>query len=140
MYPNLKILFVCNGNASRGQIAESYYNKFTDSSDATSAVIGPISSRESKILPEILQIMNEVKVDISSKEVKLITEEMVIKSDRIVLFCKKENCPDFLLKHKSIYLWEVEDLELEEISTRNFRLIRDKIERLVFSKLLRIEY
>lgn len=139
METNTKILFICNGNIGISIIAESYYNKFTHSSDASSAIVNPTNSKGFEIIsPLVLRIMNEVKIDISSQKIEILTEEMVLKADRIILFCKKEDCPIFLLKHPSVYLWEVKNLD--KTTFENYCLIRDEIELLVYKKLMKVEY
>jgi arsenate reductase (thioredoxin) len=131
-----KILFICKDNAGRSQIAEGYYNQFTDSSDASSAGIDPtIPEKWKKLAPEVLQVMQEERIDLSSKKVKIVTEEMIKVADRIVIMCKKEDCPNFLLKHRWLCQWEIE--EPEKASIEKLRLVRDKIRMETF-KLLKV--
>ena len=136
MDTNTKILFICHGNVGRSQIAEGYYNRFTDSLDASSAGVDSTTpERWQKLAPEIIQVMNEEKIDLSSKKAKLVTEEMVKMTDRIVIMCKKEDCPDFVLKHPSIYFWEIEDPYKAPIE--KLRKIRNQIQLKVYG-LLRV--
>ncbi|MFA5773245.1 MAG: low molecular weight phosphatase family protein [Candidatus Paceibacterota bacterium] len=134
----MKILFICHGNVGRSQIAEGYYNAFTHSSDASSAGVDPTTpARWQTLAPEILEVMKEESIDLSSKKAKLVTEEMVMASDKIIVLCKKEDCPDFLLKqkHSMVSFWKIEDPF--KTSLENLRLIRDKIKLKVFG-LLRV--
>jgi protein-tyrosine-phosphatase len=131
-----KILFICYGNVGISQIAEGYYNHFTKSSDASSAGVDHTTpERWHKLAPEIIQIMKEGGIDLSSKKVKFVTEEMVRDANRIIVMCKKEDCPDFLLQHKNICFWNIEDPYGS--SVEQFRLIRNEIELKVYS-LLRV--
>lgn len=131
-----KILFICHGNVGRSQIAEGYYNHFTHSCDALSAGVDPKTPEKWKTLaPEVLQVMKEENIDLSSKKVKLVTEELVSESDKVIIMCKREDCPDFVLKHTSIDFWEIEDPY--ESSIEKLRSIRDQIRLKVFG-LLRV--
>lgn len=131
-----KILFICHGNVGRSQIAEGYYNHFTHSCGASSAGVDPKTPEKWKTLvPEILQVMKEENIDLSSKKVKLVKEEMVSETCKVIVMCKKEDCPNFVLKHTSIDFWEIEDPYGSSIE--KLRLIRDQI-RLKVLGLLRI--
>lgn len=139
METNTKILFICNGSVNKGQMAESFYNKFSNSSDASSAIVSQTILDEFKILsPEVLQVMKEVKIEITSFKIKIVTEEMVKESDRIILFCEEKECPVFLLKHPSVSSWKIKNTD--ETSIENFRSTRDEIEILVYSKLMKVYY
>lgn len=136
MKTDTKILFICHGNVGRSQIAEGYYNDFTHSSNASSAGVDPTTpARWQKLAPEILKVMKEEDIDLSSKKAKLVTKEMVIESNRIIILCKKEDCPDFLLKqkHSPVSFWKIEDPF--ETSIENLRSIRDEIKLKVFGIL-----
>lgn len=139
MYPYLKILFICKNDASKSQIAKSYYDSFSCStSNSLIARIGDVSLLKSQTLePEILQIMNEEKIKLIVGEIESVTEEMVKKFDRMVIFCKKEDCPGFLLKHPSIYFWEIEDIH--GVSIEKLHSIKNEIKLKVFD-LLRIRW
>jgi arsenate reductase len=131
-----KILFICNGNVGRSQMAEGYYNHFTKSSDASSAGVDPTTpERWQRLAPEIIQVMEEEKIDLFSKKVKLVTEKMVQNADQIIVMCKKEDCPNFVLNHKSIYFWDIDDPYGSSIE--QFRLIRNAIRLKVYA-LLRV--
>lgn len=130
----MKTLFICHGNVGRSQIAEGYYNHFTKSFDAISAGVDPTTpSRWKAPAPEVLEVMKEEQIDLSEKKVKYVTEEMVNQSDKIFILCKKEYCPDFLLKHPTIFFWEIEDPYKTSIET--FRIIRNEIKKKVLESL-----
>lgn len=108
---DLNILFVCKKNADASRVAEAYYNKFVSSYFSTTAVIGTDTIKSWEPLsPQVLQIMKEREIYIPSKEISPLTEKMVADADRVILFCEREDCPDFLLKHKSVCRWQVEDM------------------------------
>lgn len=139
MYPYLKVLFICKNDASKSQIAKSYYDKFSCStSNSLIAGIGDVSLMQSQILElEILQMVREEKINIIMEKIEPATEEMIKKFDRIIIFVKKEDCPDFLLKHPSIYFWEIEDPQGK--SMERLRSIKDEI-KLKTIDLLKIRW
>ncbi len=64
MTSKIKVLFICQHNSGRSQIAEAYLKKFYgDEFDIESAGLEP--ARE--INPLVVQVMNEVGIDLSEK-------------------------------------------------------------------------
>lgn len=125
-----KILFICHGNVARSQIAEAYFNHFTNSLNATSAGCDPTTpSRWPKIAPEVIEVMEEEKIDVSTKKVKYVEEEMLNGIDKVIVLCNKECCPNFILNHHDVLFWDIEDPYGSSIE--NFRKIRDKIKPFV---------
>ncbi len=133
-----KLLFICHGNVGRSQMAEGFYNQMTDSNDASSAGIDPSTPALWKRLhPNVIQVMREERIDLSSKSAKYITEEMIKSADKVIVMCKKEDCPDFVFKHPSVTLWEIEDPF--NLSIERLREIRDDIRTKVYG-LMRVCY
>lgn len=94
----MKILFICQENVARSQMAEAYYNYFTKSNNASSAGISKTSpAKYVHPVKEVVEVMKEEGIDVAGKNVKTIAEEMVEKSDKIFVMCEKEECPSFLL-------------------------------------------
>lgn len=105
-----KILFICQANVGRSQMAEAYYNHFTQSQDATSA--GLIDLREKyqgHPAPEIIQTMQIDKIDISRQTIKLLSPEIVQTAKRIVVLCVKDECPAYLQQAENTLFYEIED-------------------------------
>lgn len=105
-----KILFICEGNVGRSQMAEAFYNHYTKSIDASSAGTNP-KTPEKYIHPtkEIIAVMKEEGIDISNKKVKTINKDLIEEKEKIYILCNKILCPDYLLKLDNLIFWEIDD-------------------------------
>lgn len=119
-----KILFVCIENAGRSQIAEGFFKKYVTSGyQPISAGTQPVS----EINPFAIEVMKEVGIDISRQTPKVISEDMIQQSTKIVnMGCmNKESCPALFLNN--VIDWEIPDPKGKSID--KVREIRDKIEK-----------
>lgn len=119
-----KILFVCIENAGRSQIAEGFFKKYVTSGyQPISAGTQPVS----EINPFAIEVMKEVGIDISRQIPKVISEDMIQQSTKIVnMGCmNKESCPTLFLNN--VIDWEIPDPKGKSID--KVREIRDKIEK-----------
>ena len=64
------ILFICQSNSGRSQMAEAFFNFFSKKGRAISAGIKP----DKKIHPRTVQVMEEVDVDVSQQVPRLLTD------------------------------------------------------------------
>lgn len=131
----MKILFVCIGNVGRSQIAEAFYNFFTNSNDALSAGTNAPTIYKNPS-EEIIEVMKEIGIDISKNKVKQLTESMVDKAEKIIIFCKKDLCPQFLLSSKKAEFIEIPDPY--QSSLENHRKVRDAI-KLEVKKIVKLK-
>ena len=107
-------------------MAEGFYNAMTQSKEASSAGTDPKTPLKYPQLPEsIRRIMREEGVDVSGQRVKLITKEIVDSVERIIVLCKRERCPDFLLHSPKAIFWNIDDPY--QMNIEDMRLIRDEI-------------
>jgi len=128
--PSSKILFICYGNVARSQMAEAYYNKYTDSTHAKSAGVGyDVGERYNHPASDVVKVMLEEDVDISKKNVKPLTHEMVNDADKIIVMCDLNDCPRFLLDSGKMVHISVPDPF--GISVEYTRSVRDEIKRIV---------
>lgn len=113
-------------------MAEAFYNHLTHFVDSWSAgVQKDTPERYGVAAPQIVQIMREVGIDVSRAKVKTISPKMVKESENIIIMCKKEECPRFVLNAQNITFWDIEDPF--EMSLDAARKVRNEInEKILF--------
>ncbi|MBU7031965.1 MAG: arsenate reductase ArsC [Theionarchaea archaeon] len=90
---DLKVLFICEHNSARSQMAEAFLNSiYSDSYTAYSAGVDPGS-----LNPVVVKVMGECGIDISQKQPKSIEEFLKMDLDCVVTVCDqaRETCPFF---------------------------------------------
>lgn len=126
------VLFVCIGNSGRSQMAEAFFNKLSKTWKAISAGTKP----DDNIHPYTIRVMKEVGVDVSKQKPKMLTREMIEKTDKIITMgCGADVCP-------ASYLPKVEDWAIEEPYGKpidKVREIRDQIKGKVEKMIREIE-
>lgn len=118
-----KILFACIENAGRSQMAEGFFKKYAPK--GWSAMSGGTSPK-SYINPIAIQVMQEVGIDISNHESKMISEDQIRAAElKVNMGCMKTTkCPSLILGN---YVdWGIEDPKDKPIE--KVREIRDQIE------------
>ncbi|MDC8453515.1 MAG: arsenate reductase ArsC [Candidatus Nitrosotalea sp.] len=118
-----KILFACIENAGRSQMAEGFFKKYTPK--GWSAMSGGTSPK-SYINPIVIQVMQEVGIDISNHESKMISEDQIRTAElKVNMGCMDTTkCPSLILGN---YVdWGIEDPKDKPIE--KVREIRDQIE------------
>lgn len=115
------ILFICEVNVGRSQMAEGYYNAFVGSRRAISAGIkNVIKKYGGKPAPGIIKIMKEDNIDISSQRIKVFSTDM---ADRI-----EHICPIQVIRSPKTRVMFIQDPY--SMSLHGAREIRDKIKEL----------
>ncbi len=128
------ILFVCHGNVGRSQMAEAFYNHFTNSSNSWSAGIQEDTpAKYGNPVPNVVDVMLELSIDISHAQVKTISQKIIDESKKIIVMCEKEQCPNFLQKSENITYWNIDDpFKMTLDKTRDVRdVIKNKIFTLI---------
>jgi protein-tyrosine-phosphatase len=133
MKDSSKILFVCVENAGRSQMAEGFFRKYTQNFDVISAGTQP----KSKLIPEVVEAMKEIGIDIAHQKPKLFSIEMVESSIKTVnMGCiDKESCPSLFVK--DVINWSILDPKgktLEEV-----KKIREQIKSEVLMLIKQLE-
>ena len=133
----MKILFICKGNVGRSQMAEALMKKSHPEVEVISAGT-QLSGPEQPIgelvpnIQEVLDVMNEEGIDVSSYVRKQLTEEMVNQSDTVVAIIEDEVAlPEYLASSPKLIRWDVEDPKGKDVETT--RKIKDQIKKLIHS-------
>lgn len=125
---NQRILFLCVANSARSQMAEGLARmRFGDRITVQSAGSAP-----SEVNPYAIEVMNEIGVDISDQESKLVDTVDPSSVDLVVTLCDEEICPAFLKQARQLH-WPIPDPARADPSTpreemlERFRTARDTI-------------
>jgi len=117
------VLFVCNHNAGRSQMAQAFFERFAlPDVRAESAGQEP----EGAVWPIVVEAMREIGVDLSGHRPKKLTVEMQLHADWAVTMGCGGSCP---YVPTTVEDWEIPDpagRPIEEV-----RVIRDDIEQRV---------
>ncbi|MCB0876955.1 MAG: hypothetical protein KDB46_12250 [Solirubrobacterales bacterium] len=114
------VLFVCNHNAGRSQMAQAFFDRHApDDIRAESAGSEPAA----RIWPEVLEAMREVGIDLGGRRPRRLEREMQLHADWAVTMGCGDACP---YVPTTVEAWDIPDpagRPLEEV-----RAIRDSIE------------
>ena len=118
------VLFVCVHNAGRSQMAAAFLTHLAgDRIEVRSAGSSPANS----INPSVVEALNEVGIDISNEQPKVLTTSAVEQSDVVITMGCGDACPFFPGKR---YLdWVLPDPAGQGVAF--VRPIRDQIKKLV---------
>jgi protein-tyrosine-phosphatase len=115
------VLFVCNHNAGRSQMAEAFFNHHApEDVRAESAGNDPAA----EIWPQVVSVMAERGFDLSGQEPKKVTVEMQLRADRAVAVGCEDTCP---FVPTTLEEWEIPDPAGRPLA--EVREIRDLVER-----------
>jgi arsenate reductase len=117
-------LFVCLHNAGRSQMSQALFERAAEGRhEARSAGTTP----GNRVHPEVVEVMNELRVDLSAKQPKGLTTEDAEWADVVVTMGCGDKCPYIPGKH---YVdWDLPDPKGQPIEA--VRAIRDEIARRV---------
>ena len=106
MVSKQKVLFVCTGNSCRSQIAEGLLNKMA----AKYFEVYSAGSHPSRVHPNAISVMKEIKIDISNHTSNSVVEYLNTGIDIVITVCDdaKLACPIFLKKTIKID-WSIND-------------------------------
>jgi len=117
------VLFVCNHNAGRSQMAQAFFERLAPPGvRAESAGTEP----GERIWPEVVEVMREAGIDIAGREPKKLSEEMQRRADLAVTMGCGDACP---YVPTTVLDWTIPDpagRPLDEV-----RAIRDMVEEQV---------
>jgi arsenate reductase (thioredoxin) len=114
------VLFVCNHNAGRSQMAQAFFERHSpEDVRAESAGSQPASA----LWPEVVEVMREVGIDISKRRPKKLLLEMQLHADWAVTMGCGDACP---YVPTTVEDWDVPDPAGQPIE--EVRAIRDLVE------------
>lgn len=113
----MKILFVCKGNAGRSQIAIGLFNSLSKKHKAVSSgtVAKSAGQKMSERSPQNVQMMKEIGIDISNQKCKKLTKKMADSADKIIVLCRKNSWPPYLLKSGKVTYWKTKETKIRLI-------------------------
>ena len=131
---NMKVLFICEGNMMRSQMAEAFYNTLTGTNSAFSA--GAMAALKDHIAERAKIVMDEISVSTDGMRSDQLTEKMVEQADLVVYF-PTPTMPNYVLESPKAVLWDVIDPHYhQEEGIELVRSVRDEIKERV-EQLLR---
>lgn len=101
-----RVLFVCEGNIIRSQMAEAFYNHLTHSRDASSA--GTAATGWDHPSPRVIEAMDQLHIDVRGQTSTQLTDDMIVSADRIILF-PTHYTPESLPKLDKVEQWDIVD-------------------------------
>lgn len=113
------VIFACVHNAGRSQMAAAWFNHLAGGGRAQSAGTEPAE----RVHPEVLDVMHEVGIDLSSATPQKLTEELARGADLLVTMGCGDKCP--YVPGLQVEDWPLEDPKGK--SKQRVREIRDEI-------------
>jgi arsenate reductase (thioredoxin) len=125
------VLFACVHNAGRSQMAAAWFNALADPAKARALSAG--TEPGARVHPEVLDVMREVAIDLSSATPQRLTAELAARADLLVTMGCGEACPVVPgLGHED---WVLEDPKGKPLP--RVRAIRDEIRAKVANLIAR---
>lgn len=130
-----KVLFICDGNVGRSQMAEGFYNKYKRENSAISAGIEDVGAKYNYVPRiDIVLAMKEKGIDISGQRIKQVTKQMLSQVQTIVVLCNPKSLPSFI-KESGIEIIARQVDDPSKSDNNGVLKVRDDIEKIVLSLL-----
>lgn len=139
-----KILFVCNANVVRSQMAQAFYNHFTKTQNADSAGVNAekyptaeiptVADFDAHLVAKnldplaVIDLMREKGIEVGASERTQLTKDMLSDYDLVVNIANRNQTPDWL-KGDNVVWWKIEDPHAE--SRELAKLACDEVEKRV---------
>ena len=125
------IIFACVHNAGRSQMAAAWFNHLADPAQARARSAGTAPAE--RVHPEVLAVMKEVGIDLSSARPQKLTVDLAREADLLVTMGCGDECP--VVPGLRVEDWPLEDPKGK--SRERVREIREDIRHRVESLLRR---
>jgi arsenate reductase (thioredoxin) len=122
-------LFACVHNAGRSQMAAAFFNFYGNSSECCAISAGTRPTPH--VHPEVIEVMREVGIDLTSAKPQRLTEELACGASVLVTMGCGETCP-FVPGHRTLN-WALHDPKGQAVNA--VRAIRYEIHERVKSLL-----
>ena len=119
------IIFACVHSAGRSQMSAAFFRKHTNLLLYTAIAAG--TEPASKVHAEVVTVMQEVGIDLSSAKPQLLTQELAQGASLLVTMGCGEKCP--YVPGLKVIDWSLKDPKGQGLDS--VRAIRDEIEQLV---------
>ena len=139
-----KVLFVCNANVVRSQMAQAFYNHFTKTQNADSAGVNAEKYPTAKIPTvadfdahlvaknldplAVIDLMREKGIEVGASQRTQLTKDMLRDYDLVINIANRNQTPDWL-KGDNVVWWKIEDPHAE--SRELAKLACDEVEKRV---------
>ena len=139
-----KVLFVCNANVVRSQMAQAFYNHFTKTQNADSAGVNAekystdeiptVADFDAHLIAKnldplaVIDLMQEKGIEVGASQRTQLTKDMLCNYDLVVNIANRNQTPDWL-KGDNVVWWKIEDPHAE--SRELAELACDEIEKRV---------
>src|SRR4051812_22237468 len=134
----MKILFVCEGNVNRSQMAESFLRRLLPELEVASAgtLVDPNKKgkKVAEVAPDTVEAMRAYGFDISNHTITQLTPEMVQQADKIFLVGPTPGgpLPPYLEHSPKLERWDVPDPGYGHISREQARdMILERINEIL---------
>ena len=126
------VIFACIHNAGRSQMAAAFFNQVADPSKARAVSAG--TEPGERVHPQVLEVMLEVGIDLSSVKPQKLTEELAKDAQLLITMGCGDKCPyvpalrrdDWLLRDpKGLPIDEVRSIR-DDIRTRTGILLKNE--------------
>ena len=146
----MNVIFVCNANIRRSQVAEALFNLRSSHRASSAGVRADQHMREHNvisglvkdamgdflphpILPHPIEYMLERRVDISENKRTQLTPAMVESADLVVAILEQDQKVDYLAEARNVEFWNMLDPggQSEKVAYGVFTEIEKRVEELV---------
>ena len=136
----MKVMFVCQANVGRSQVAEAFFARTSKHEvcssgthvDELMAKQNPASAKLKDNSKYSLPYMATQGIDISEQERIQLTPELVAGVDRVIAILTPEEIPDYLKESGKLTVWDIRDPATNpDEADPLFNLVRDRVSELV---------